>query len=709
MLPNPLRRVATLVGALALLALAGPGSASAVPITSEITAPGSPTYAFYDETESPQPSPIKVEGTTTAGKLSLRCYYDYGTRSTESEYTTLVKEVTPNGAGEFSVEVPLSSLRSGPCVMRAVPYESTEAHPPGTVAEEAADPYKGPRMVGSRFELYEEAGAPVGYEIEASSLSAYMAIDSVGECGLGYSALYAPETLTAGHLFDCNAALYQANSVPSPGKSTRSELQIDGANAYGPTTASYVNEAINQELKTKKEPTVAIPGAPRITVTKQFFPASHLATVKEVDPIVKCAPSTAFPPTAASCKEFVPTGVQLEREWRTSDGDQVAAMTDNWSSTSGTTHTLNALYDQSTTNEGANGSAYQFAGTNVFAPTTAGETVTLPVGVGRIYYKSDAETPAEGDGLHAQGAIVYDTPPSEPISVYKATTAKGGEEGAFNGFVMPYQATIPASGAYTLHMTFIQAFKLSEVEALTAEALAGFPASPGPSLSIAAPASGTVLSTPSVAVSGTLTDPRAIASFTVDGQPVSVAGGGAWSTTVPLTVGANTIKALATDQAGLSAERTVSVTYTPTPPVAHAAQVGTASGAHGEVKFTISCTGSAGTSCELESTVSTVEKTRNGRLVAVAARRRRHAGARTKAVTVGASKVTIPAGQRVTVVIALNATGAGLLARFGTLPVHLAVAQLSAGHRSTIIAQNLTVKPHPRSRPKAHRRRHHRR
>jgi hypothetical protein len=696
-LPHPLRRAAMLVGALSLLALGVPGSASALVESSEITAPGNDTYAFYDATESPQPSPIKVEGTTNiSGKLSLRCYYHVPVPSSEEPgYVTLASEVTPS-AGEFSVEVPLSMLISGPCVLRAVPHENSEPHQPGTATEEAADPYRGPRIIGSRFGLFEETD----YQIEASSLSASMDIDSAGDCGLEYSTMYAPETLVEGHLFDCDPALYEANSVPPSGKATRSELQIDGANAYTPASAHYVNNDINKELVGKKELTVTIPGAPRITVTKQFFPASHLATVKEIDPIVKCAPSTAFPPTAASCKEFVSTGVQLEREWRTSDDNQVAAMTDNWSSTNGAAHTLNALYDQETVNEGTKGGAYQFAGTNVFEPTTAGETVTLPAGVGKIYYKSDAETPAEGDGLHPQGAIVYDTPPTEPISVYKPTTAKGGEEG-YNGFVMPYQATIPASGAYTLHMTFIQAYKLSEVEALTAQALEGYPPSAPPELSIASPANGTTVTTPNVTVSGTVTDKRPITSFTVDGKAAGVGAKGEWSISVPLNKGANTITARATDQAGFTTEKTVSVNYAPTPPKPRAAQVGNAKGGNGEVTFTLSCRGEAGTSCEVESTLTTIKKIRHGRVVAVAARRH-HPRIHTEKVTVGSSKLTIPAGQKVTISIGLNATGKSLLSQFGKLPVHLSVVQISGNHRTTVIAENLTVTPH-----RTHHKRHH--
>ncbi len=594
MLPNPLRRVAMLIGALPLLALAGPvASASAEVESSQITSPAGPTYALNDETLPPPQTLLTIKGTTTiSGKISIRCYF--GTGKPSESYSTLAEEVTPSSE-KFSVEVKPESLPEalhiGPCVLRAVPFGNAEPHPPGTPAEELVSPYKGPRIVGSRFELFPSVSNHYDYEIEASSLSGYFDMESAGDCGLDYSYLYAPEKLTTSEpLFDCNAALYRRDDPPT-GSSSRSELQIDDANAYSPDAAHDVEA----DLKVK----ALLPGAPQVTVTKTFEPSTGLVTVNEVDPIVKCFPQAVYPPTSTSCTSFVSTGVQLERTWQTGNADQVASMTDTWKSTDGLAHSLNALYDQETVNGGKEGGAYQFPGTNVFSAATMGETVTLPPGLGRIYYKEDSETSGEGDGEHPQGAIVYDTPPSGPVSVYRGTEAKEG----YNGFEMPYQATIPAGGSYTLRMAFIQAYKLSEVESLASAVLAGYPASEPPALSIASPANGTTVSSPSVTVSGTVTDKRVITSFTVDGKPVSVAANGAWSTSVALNKGANTIKALATDQAGFSTEKSVSVTYTPPPPPSvHATQVGSASGANGQVRFTIPCSGPAGTSCEIEAT-----------------------------------------------------------------------------------------------------------
>jgi Glucodextranase, domain B len=669
-LSNPLRRAAMLVGALSLLALTGPvASASAEVESSQITSPADPTYALFNETLTPPQKAFTVSGTTTgAGNVALLCYDGTGTAH------TIVSEVVVTG-NAFSVNVEAEALYDGPCALRAVPVGDKASLPPG-----ASTPFQGPRIVGSSFEIFSESKNSYDYEFEPNSLLSRLQIESAGDCGLDYSNMFAATSLApSAHLFDCNAFLY-LHDYPSSGEATRSSLQIDGANAYSPATAHY----LENNLK------VTIPGAPQITATESFEPKTGLGTIHEVDPIVRCSPETVYPPTAKSCTSFVSTGVQLERTWQTSNADQAALMTDTWHSTDGAAHSLNALYVQDMVNQEKAGSAYELPGTSTFAPITKGQTVSVPAGAGKLYYKEDAETPNVGDGEHPQGAIIYDTPPNGSASVFR-----GSKEGEYNGFEMPYQRTIPVGGSYTIRMAFVQAYKLSEVESLTETVLASYP----PTLMITSPANGATVSAPSITVAGTATDTGALASLTVNGQAVSAGTGGAWSTSVVLSPGANTIKVVATDQAGLSAEKSVSVTYTPPAPPAKASQVGSASGANGEVSFTIACTGAAGTSCEIESTASTVERTRNGRPIAVSARRHHHR-IRSRQVTVGSSKLTIPAGERVTILIQLNAVGHSLLARFGALPVHLAVFQVSAGHRSTLVAQNLTVRP-------GHRRRHH--
>ena len=453
-MPANTLRVALLASVVSLLAsLGGPlPSASAVVTSSRITSPAGPAYTFLDETLVPGAPTVTVSGTTTgSGDVALRCYYGIG----PLEYDVVLADATPTN-GSFSVAVPASALDVLPCVLRAVPVSETKAHPPGSPTEEASDPFQGAVIAGSRFHVQSRGEVEDYYEFEATSLPGYFDIEAAGGCGLVSSNLYAPGSLlTSAHLFGCNAAFFEANEPPSD-KSTRSDLQVDGANAYTPTTPRYLEDHLK----------ATIPGAPPISVTEAFDPASGGVSIREVDPIVKCAPEAVFPPTPTSCEEFVATGVQLERTWQTSSANQVATMTDNWSSTDGLPHTLSALYEQWFALDEGEGGAFQFAGTGAFAPTQRGDSVTLPAGANAIDYKQDAATPATGDGEHPQGAIVYDRAPSEPLAIHEGSDeSKPAETGT--GFSMPYQATIPATGSYTLQLGFVQAYGLSEVQALT--------------------------------------------------------------------------------------------------------------------------------------------------------------------------------------------------------------------------------------------------
>jgi hypothetical protein len=411
--------------------------------------------------------------------------------------------------------------------------------------------------------------------------------------------------------------------------------------------------------------------------------------------------------------------VQRERVWQTGHGNQVAAMTDSWSSTNGAAHTLSATYDEALWGS-ENGGEYEFPGTGGFVTSAAGQIEGLPAGPGAIYYKEDAK--AEGP-THPVGAIVYDRTPSESLSfVYGSDEPKSSRDSEFQ---MPYRATVPASGGYTLAMTYVQGSGLTEVQALVNEALTGYQP---PTVTIASPKSGTTVTSGGVTVSGTAANAVGTPSLTVNGHAVSVGTGGAWSTSVALNPGANTITAVASNQLGLTSESSIAVTYAkprpkPRPPTTapRAHQLGVASGANGAVSFTVSCSGVRGTSCVVAATVSTVERNRHGRPVAVAARygrpvavaarhRRHRPVSRSIRLTVGSATVTIPAGRQVKVTVALNAVGRTLLARFGYLPVHLTAYQVSGRNRRRFVAENLVVvTAGHRHHGHRHRRRHHHR
>jgi Glucodextranase, domain B len=671
-------RCALSMSALAVLAFAlAPASAEAIEAitATQITSPANASTIFFDENEkAPNARLFTVEGTVTGattGEVDVRCY-----KALAGSF--LLGEAVPVSSGGFSLALTGAMVDQiyAPCVLRAVPSGDETDYPP-----EAASSYEGPQIALPFFEFFEPLAEEdhYDYELNASDLSGDFEIESVGDCAITYSALFAPETLAgeANGLFDCAGVLYAGDEATG----TRSELRVDGANAYGPASAHALESYIIK---------APVAHAPQIAVSDSFERANDEMAVSEVDPIVSCAPEPqVWPPTPTSCKEFVSTGVELQRSWRTSEHEHVARMTDTWRSTDNQGHTINALYDQETI-DGPSGGAYAFPGRSAFAPTSEGEAISLPQGPGAILYKEDASTPEEGDGVHPQGAIIYEAQPDEPVQIYR-----GSEESLYNGFEMPYERTIPAGGTSTLGMTFVQGYSQAEVVVFAIEALIGYLPEPvPPTLTINSPPDGAVVSSPSLVVSGSATAPEPLTSLTVAGKVVKVGANGEWSTTVTLSPGLNVIGVIAKDEAG-STSKTIHVTYSPpnpAPPAATSAQIGSAHTGTHSVSFTISCHGPAESSCEIASSLTTMEKTKGGKPIAVSAKRRRRVKTTSKEVSVGSSKISMSTGQQLTITLELNALGKRLLAKFGKLPAHLTVSQLANGQRSTIISENLTIK-----------------
>ena len=656
-----LRRVVAFLSPMILTALLVPATALAIPLTSQITTPAtSPIFPFGEAGAK-----ITVAGTTNIpSEVEIRCYD--GPKSDRE----MAKKVPVKG-GAFTTEVEVSKFGRAPCQLRAVPEGFNEAQPPGVETQ-----FKGPLVAPASF-----SGEPTFFLAEVSSLAGGFSIEPAGTFGLESEAFstkahedvetfYGESNLGDGLIFETVAP----------------RVQVDGAYGYLPTDAKSLNEQLEETAKKNTEKFTPLSGIPAVTVTKTLDEATHELTVHEEDPVVKCTPSSAFPATPSTCTALVSTGVTLVRTWQTTDEDRVALMSDTWRSTDGAAHTVLAQYANEMHQSGKEGGSYEFPGESSFAGTHEHETKKLPSGPGTILYKTVAEEPEAGNGEDPIAAIVYDTAPSEPVSVTVGTTPPAFFEDS-NIFDMPYEHSVPAGGSSSaLRMGFVQGFSVGEVRPLAEAVLASY----HPSVSIASPANGTTLSTPSVTVSGTAADGAGLVSVTVNGQAVSTSG--VWSTNVSLKEGANTITATATDQAGLSASASILVTYIPPPKPAVASAVGFVSGAKGKARFTLSCAGATGTSCAVQATLTTLEHKRKGHLLGVAAK----AKTTSVKVAVGSASVTIAAGHRMTITITLNAAGRKLLKRFGKLPVHLSVTSASQGAKTTVIAQNLLIKPPPR-------------
>jgi hypothetical protein len=104
-------------------------------------------------------------------------------------------------------------------------------------------------------------------------------------------------------------------------------------------------------------------------------------------------------------------------------------------------------------------------------------------------------------------------------------------------------------------------------------------------------------------------------------------------------------------------------------------QVGTPRVTGGSVSVPLTCSAQAAGSCTIVLRLTVVETLKGSRVVAVAAAQR----TRRATVTVGASTVHVPAGQRRTATVALNATGRRLLARVRRMGVKLSVSGTVVG------------------------------
>jgi hypothetical protein len=657
---------ALLASTFAFALTVSPESALAIVETSQITTPASnPIYPFGEAGAK-----MTVAGTTNiATELEIRCY------DGPTSYRGLIGKV-PIKSGDFTAEVEVSSFGRAPCQLRAVPQGFGEAQPPGVETQ-----FKGPLVVPASF-----FSEPTFFLGEASSLAGGFSIEPAGTYALEsevFSAKAHEDVETFYGTGDLGDKL--------PFETVAPRVQVDGTYGYLPTDANELNHELELAAAKNKEPFTPLTGIPALSVSKSFDEATHEMTIHEEDPVVKCSPSSAFPATPATCTAFVSSGVTLVRTWQTTDEDRVALMSDVWRSTNGAAHTVLAQYANEMHQSGAEGGSYEFPGESSFAATHEGETKNLPSGAGTILYKTAAEEPEAGNGEDPVAAIVYDTAPSKAVSVAVGTTPPSFL--GSNVFTMPYERNVPAGGSTsTLRMGFAQGLSFSEVRPLAEAVLAAY----HPSVSITSPGNGTTLTTSTVTVSGTAADSAGLTSVVVNGQAVSTSG--VWSANVSLKEGANTITATATDQAGLTASSSITVNYTPPPKPAVASAVGFVSGARGKATFTLACNGAAGTSCAVQATLTTVEHKRKGHLVGVVAK----AKTTSVKVAVGSASLTIAAGHHVTITITINAVGRKLLTRFGKLPVHLSVSSTSLGVKTTVIAQNLIVKPPPKPKKKHH-------
>jgi len=438
-----LAAAATLAGALVVGGLVVTPAARAAITGSKITTPSNPSFFVADEDATTQT--FAISGTTTGGnpatdKVDVNCYWD-------GSVVTVAANVALDPNGSFSIpNANLNEPLDLTCQLRAVPA--------GTAPSDLA-PFSGPVIgVGERDSDKVAAGPNVGkvtgYQFDAQQQTAAFDYVSLGNCGLDDGYLYDSTFAQTTTTFYCNAGLMLQDSPSTP---TRSELQIDGANAYDPFSANLIN------------PNAA--GLPSLTDTYTVDKVTGNVVIHEKEPLVTCTEAT-YPPNTVSCATFVSAGVTDNRTITQNHDGHVSWITDSFVSTDHKAHSLDLLWDNSQHFWGDSGDSsqleYRFPGQGGFSTHIVGDDVTLPSSAGTILIRMHGA--ADGDMGTGQGAIVYD----RPASVAKFTFVQS----FVSDFTLRQTGTVPAGGATRFRFAYVQDYHAANVASLAKAARTAF-------------------------------------------------------------------------------------------------------------------------------------------------------------------------------------------------------------------------------------------
>lgn len=545
---RPARRAAPFAALLAA-GLMLPSAAPAAVTSTAITEPADGFSPMYNLLDGQGPFTLRVSGTVGVGALGtdkvdivcVRRGEAVTAASTAAEdVPILITGSAPNESRSFSVAIDatIRALRT-PCRLRAVPVNSTD------LADGTYLP--GPAIFPSSIVDFRErdlANPNVGvlHDTDASTVTpgrtSTAHLESFGGCGLWDARPLDPAVgpdAPSINVFDCAGYADDVADVTSP---TRSELQVDGRNAFTGAMAALGSGALP-----------AVPGRPPLTRTATRDPATGLLHLTESTDVVRCASAPAAYPfaAAADCGTLVATGLRFVRDASMSQDGRVTTMRDRWESTDGADHVLDLLFEVDFATQ-QYGIQVPWTAPGLAAYPGSASLPGPPSAPGSIFVRSDRDVPA-GDLAHPTGAVTFSTAPTSVEFV-----SGGPDPSRF--MELRYLRNVPAATPLALTHTFSMAPSAAESARLAAVAEDG---SSSPFVSLSGPKTSAV---PRVTVTGTASDNQGVTGLTVGRAAVPVRPDGTWSTVVTLARGPNTIVARATDAAGNATEASVVLTYT---------------------------------------------------------------------------------------------------------------------------------------------------
>jgi hypothetical protein len=421
-------------------ALALPTAAGAAIASSQITSPPGPDFAIADEDS---PGTIAVSGTSngSAGeKADLDCIYRAGGFRVDAK---LAAEVPLEAGGAFSEPAAeLAGAVEHVCRLRAVPA-GTEPEP--------ASAFAGPVLaVGTHGTETVPGGPNAGtvttYRIWGQQLTAADFYKGAGTCGIYDAFLFDPSFENTTTTFYCNDHWRYYNAFPES-SSSRSELQVDGVNAYLPGSAEEIDEDAHD--------------LPALTYSYSQNPLNGDLTIHESDPVVKC-PDPEYPPSESSCPSFEGAGVRDDRTIEQTEDGHLVTIADRFVSVDGQPHSLDLLpqNNQSFDSHGES-VAYRFPGESSYSTHEMGDGVSFDdEPPGAVFAKVEGST--DGDTSTGRGAIVFDRPAS-PATFNRVNPSE-------SDLYFHQTAYVPAAGSARIRFAYVQAYTQAEVDALAEQA-----------------------------------------------------------------------------------------------------------------------------------------------------------------------------------------------------------------------------------------------
>ena len=649
-----------------LLTFAFVASAQAVPsfTASNVTAPVDGSLLVQNRNTNPTQT-FTVSGTTNGSSAELfdiDCYAN-GTYSRGYDGPS-GNGIALGSSGNFSVTtVPQSVFAGGSCLLLVVPHGTTPTLGTG---------YTGPRVGFSEFSTSTissgaNSGTAYDYYFDDATVTAASQSASIDDCGpYAYLVDGTAAMDTGPYLVNCGGSFYNSlNALDSTADLTRSEIQIDGQNAYGSDSADNLFGGSG-----------ALPGFPALTASLDSFDSSTgNAQTTESESLVKCTPSDAYSPTSSDCSAFASTGVAIKRVTSYSSAGRVATVTDTFSSTDGSAHSIDLWYETDLNDPTA---GWELPGQTSFSQHNTGDIGPSPTSAPGTLYGIDntAMAPSLSNPV---AAVTFAASYSH---VRFDNTLWAGFGSGEQSALFDYQRMIPAGGSTSIMWSYATGTSLAEVQGYAAAAQAAL----RPAVTISSPTDGATVTSSPLTVSGTASGGFGVKSVTVNGVTATVSVGH-WTATVPLTLGANTLTATMTTTDGGTATVAVTVTYgepssVPPPPHITAPHVTLVSKRfNGKAVLVKLACGASGSSCQgtvtLRYTETVIKHHKKHRLTLI----------------VASKHYSIGYGHTATVKAGLSRSGKRLLKALGKLLTKGTVTVTQAnGHQTNGATFKLTLK-----------------